>query len=67
MSNEWVSIDEDMPLLEKGLKRVSVPINILLKDGTVVEDGFACLDTEEFYSKHGKHIPKEKVKGWQTR
>lgn len=67
MNNDWVSIDEDIPLLDKGYKRVSVSINILLKDGTVIEDGLACTDTEEFYSNNGKHIQKRKIKGWQSR
>lgn len=67
MDEEWVDPKDDIPCTMKGFTRVSVDIDILMDDGTVVSNGFCVTDREEFYDSNGKHLPKKKVKGWKTR
>lgn len=67
MDNDWVSVHEDVPCLGKNRKRVSVDINVILIDDTVIENCFCTVDDGKYYDENGKHIPKNKLKGWQTR
>lgn len=64
---EWVDVEVDIPLTIAGKKRVSVDIDVLLFDGTIIQDCFCTVDDEEFYDRNGKRIPYKKVKAWRTR
>lgn len=68
-NNEWTDIEEDLPLNDTRYQRLSVPIDILMADGTIHRNGFCTLDDEEFYvcSNGGcKKLEYDKVKAWRA-
>lgn len=61
---EWINIEEDIPLKDPMYDRLSLPINILMKDGTIYKNEYCTIDNEEYYTEDSKHLPYKKVKAW---
>lgn len=64
MDEEFVPVKEDLPCPSPKYTRVSTDIDVLLKDGTIVEDCFCQTELGEFYDRNGRKL--RNVKGWRT-
>lgn len=65
MADEWVPVNEDLPLIEKGRNHVSVDVIVLTKSGEQIP-GFFSHDFFEWYRDDGRKI-KEKVVAWKSK
>ena len=62
----WVQIDEDVPLVSEGFVNVADNIDILLQDGTILQDCFYGRKQDAYFDKHGHRIGRKKLKAWRT-
>lgn len=69
IKSDWVSVDEDYPIIQKGYENVSVDVNIIMTNGTIYENAFFSYHGKCWYNSHCDRIKETKsnrVEGWQT-
>lgn len=67
MQEEWVDICDDLPQLRVGYTNVSVDVEVMLKDGTIM-DAFYAYNQESWHkSQNGNKIGRYRVIAWRTK
>ena len=65
-NDEFVLVEEDLPLDDPSFEYLSVAVDLLLIDGTIVENCFYHNEVDEWFRISGRKVSKKLVKGWRS-